>query len=124
VDLPLLSKIVFSVALSSCAQLLLKAGMSRPSVQHGIADGMGWAGAQAIAGSPMVWLGLGLYFAGALVWLLVLARVPVSQAYPFVGLGFVFVMLLGWALQGDVISPARLLGTLLISVGVVLVARS
>jgi len=58
------------------------------------------------------------------VWLLVLARVPVSQAYPFVGLGFVLVMLLGWALQGDVISPARLLGTLLISVGVVLVARS
>ena len=42
----------------------------------------------------------------------------------FVGLGFVLVMLLGWALQGDVISPARLFGTLLISVGVVLVARS
>jgi multidrug transporter EmrE-like cation transporter len=50
--------------------------------------------------------------------------VQVSLAYPFVGLGFVLTMLLGWAIHGDSLSVARVAGTLIISLGVVILARS
>ena len=39
--------------------------------------------------------GLALYGLGAMVWLYVLARLPLSAAYPFVGLGFILTMVLG-----------------------------
>ena len=59
----------------------------------------------------------------AAIWLLVLARVEVSFAYPFVGIGFIVTMVLGWWLMGDSIGLQRLAGTLLITAGVVLIAR-
>ncbi|MBA4267212.1 MAG: hypothetical protein C0453_19215, partial [Comamonadaceae bacterium] len=73
---------------------------------------------------PWVMGGLVLYFGAALVWLVVLSRVEVSLAYPFVGLGFIVTMLLGWSLLGETLSLPRLLGTLLIAGGVVVLARS
>ncbi|UUX96842.1 multidrug efflux SMR transporter [Aquabacterium sp. J223] len=78
----------------------------------------------AALGQPYVVGGLVLYFASALVWLAVLTRVPLSAAYPFVGLGFVLTLLFGWLVLGESPSVARLAGTLLIVAGVVLVGRS
>jgi hypothetical protein len=40
------------------------------------------------ASNIQVIAGLGLYTLGAILWLLVLARVDVSLAYPFVGLAY------------------------------------
>ena len=47
----------------------------------------------------------------------------VSFAYPFVGIGFILTMLMGWLALGDLMSPSRVVGTLLIAAGVVLIAR-
>jgi multidrug transporter EmrE-like cation transporter len=65
-----------------------------------------------------------IYFLSAGVWLFVLARVDVSLAYPFVGLGFILTMLLGWLIRGEILSVNRVAGTALIVMGVVLLARS
>lgn len=118
-----LALIVSSVLLSSLAQIVLKAGMSHPRVAESLAQG-GWSSALDIATNPWVLSGLAIYFSSAVVWLLVLARVEVSLAYPFVGLGFVVTMLLGWWIHGDTLNLARVGGTLLIVGGVVLLARS
>lgn len=115
--------ILLSVGLSAAAQIVLKSGMARPAVQTALGAGALDA-VSAIASSPWVIGGLGLYFASAAVWLLVLARVPVSVAYPFVGLGFVLTMLFGWLALGELLSAARIAGTALVAVGVVLIARS
>jgi drug/metabolite transporter (DMT)-like permease len=115
--------IVASVLMSSLAQVVLKAGMSSPAVTQGLAEGTRWSAATSVAGHPMVLLGLAIYFASAMVWLLVLARVDVSLAYPFVGLGFVVTMLLAWFFQGESPTPARIAGTLLIAAGVAVLAR-
>ena len=117
----LLALILLSVSLSALAQLALKAGTSvvaasRPAT---VTDELG-----AIAQSPMVYLGLALYGLGAGVWLFVLARAPLSLAYPFVGLGFILTMLAGVFAFQEELSPARLAGTLLIAVGCTLVVRS
>ena len=122
-DRSMLLLICVSVLLSSIAQIVLKGGMSSPGVTGASSAGLGWPMVQAIATSPLVLLGLFVYFASAAVWLLVLAKVDVSLAYPFVGLGFVVTMLLAWAIQGEVPTVGRIVGTLLICGGVVVLAR-
>jgi len=113
-----------SVLLSAGAQLLLRAGMSSPSVVEGLGQGDWKRSVFAVALNPLVLGGLFVYFLSAAVWLLVLSRVQVSLAYPFVGLGFIVTMLLGWWLQGDTLNIQKIAGTLVIAMGVVILARA
>lgn len=113
--------ILASVSLSAVAQLALKLGTRAASRGAGGAIGGEVGG---LLQSPMIYVGLGLYGLGAVLWLFVLGRAPLSLAYPFVGLGFVLTMLAGVFLLGEQVSAARVLGTLLIASGCVLVARS
>ena len=117
------SLILFSVTCSSIAQLLLKTGMSRRPVVLAFAGGEAVPVVLSIADNLWILSGLALYFLGAVVWLFVLAKVEVSYAYPFVGLGFVLTLLLGKLVMGDNITLARALGTVLITAGVVMIAR-
>jgi multidrug transporter EmrE-like cation transporter len=120
----LLILIVFSVACSSVAQLLLKSGMARSVALSPAGVQAGWQSTLASAlTSPLVLAGLALYAFGALVWLLVLARAELSFAYPFVGLGFVMTLALGKFALGEDVSLARVAGTLLVVAGVILIAR-
>ena len=118
-----LSLILASVTMSAVAQIALKYGMSSPIVQANLNAGLERI-APLIAANPFVWAGLTLYGVGALLWLGVLAQIDVSQAYPYVGLGFLLTMVFGVALLGESISAMRLVGTLLVVAGVVLVSRT
>lgn len=119
----LLCLILFSVSCSAFAQILLKTGMSTPAVLEAIAARDNLLTAASIIGNGWVVGGLALYFFGAVVWLFVLARVEVSFAYPFVGLGFIVTLLLGRLLMGDVITLTRVIGTVLVAAGVLLIAK-
>ncbi|MDP2248105.1 MAG: hypothetical protein Q8J65_08230, partial [Nitrosomonadales bacterium] len=77
--------VVLSVLLSSFAQIVLKAGMSNAGVLMALQNGSNLVALRAISTNLYVIGGLGLYFASAAVWLLVLARIDVSLAYPMVG---------------------------------------
>lgn len=120
-SLRLLLLILASVSLSALAQLSLKIGTRMPqsAPSQGIGGELG-----ALAASPMIILGLGLYGLGALLWLFVLGRAPLSLAYPFVGLGFILTMLAGAFVLHEPLTYSRITGTLLIVAGCVLVARS
>ena len=115
--------ILASVAISALAQIALKYGMSSLTVQRSIKTGLPVEIVTNIASSPMVLLGMGLYFASMVIWLFVLSKVEVSYAYPFVALGFVFTALLGRLLFHDEFSVYKVIGTLLIVGGVVVMAR-
>ena len=117
----LLLLILASVSLSALAQLALKIGTT--AAAGGRSTGIGGE-IGGLAQSPMILLGLALYGIGALLWLFVLGRAPLSLAYPFVGIGFILTMLAGAFWLNESISVARVAGTLLIAVGCVLVARS
>lgn len=112
--------ILTSVALSALAQLCLKLGVG----EGGARDVAPGAALIAMLTSPLVLGGLALYGLGAVVWLFVLQRTPLSVAYPFVGLGFVATTALGVLVLGEAVGPLRIAGTLLIFLGCVLVARS
>ena len=114
--------ILVSVAISAVAQIVLKYGMSSQEVQRSMAGG-GLDAALGIASNVYVWFGFGLYGLGAILWLGVLAKVDVGQAYPFVGLGFLLTMFFGVIILGEQFNLIRLLGTLLVLLGVILVAK-
>lgn len=116
--------ILANVAVTSLAQIILKHGMSSPEMARVLSSGIRLSGVASVLLHPWVMLGLVLYFAAALVWLLVLSKVDVSLAYPFVGLGFVVTMVLAWAFLGEAVTAARVAGTFLITVGVALLAMN
>lgn len=111
--------ILASVALSALAQLALKTGTAAAARSRGVGGEL-----VALAQSPFVFAGLALYALGAVLWLFVLARAPLSLAYPFVGLGFILTMLAGALVLGEQLTAGRIAGTLLIAWGCALVARS
>ena len=111
-----------SVSLSSIAQIVLKTGLSQPHVTVALDGGSYVNAAMAVFFNMWVVVGLAVYFLAAVVWLFALARIEVSMAYPFVGVGFILTMILGKFLMGDAVTAMRLLGTILISVGVVFVS--
>src|SRR5262245_52697347 len=113
-----LAFILVSVALSAGAQVALKFGVLSSTGQPG-----GSLGPLTVLLSPGVFIGLALYGVGTLVWLMALREVQLSQAYPFVGLGFVLTTLAGWWLFGDALSPQRLLGIAMVVGGIVIVAQ-
>lgn len=106
---------LFCVLLSSAAQIAMKRGMGAPAAD------VGSTYLQALT-SPMVWLGLVLYGASAVLWLWVLSRLDVSLAYPLVSLGFVITLALGVLWLGEPFSWVRVAGCTLIVVGVSLLA--
>ncbi|OQW43244.1 MAG: small multi-drug resistant family protein [Proteobacteria bacterium SG_bin5] len=118
-----LSLILLSVALSASGQLLLKLGASAPAVRGAIAGGAPIERALALLGTPALVGGLAVYALSAAAWIVVLSKLDLSLAYPFVGLGFVVTFLIGVLLLGEPASAGRLAGTLLIAGGAVLVAR-
>lgn len=115
--------ILMSVLLSAIAQITLKIGMSSPLVQQSILSASSLAIFQSIITNIYIISGLTLYFASAAVWLFVLAKVDVSFAYPFVGLGFIVTMLLAYFINGEILSATKVIGTLCIAIGIAIVAQ-
>ncbi len=116
--------IIVSVGLSALAQICLKLGMSGVAVVNALNEGGIWQIAISIIQSGWILTGFLLYIVGAVIWLFVLARVEVSYAYPFVGIGFIFTMVLGKIFLGDQITAIRITGTLFVILGLAMVARS
>jgi drug/metabolite transporter (DMT)-like permease len=116
--------ILISMACSVSGQLALKIGMTQ----------IGQIGAEALAqpaelalrvvtNIPVV-IGLGFYVLGALAWLTVLSRVPLSFAYPALALSYAFTPFLAWLILGENVPSLRWVGIATICLGVLVVSRS
>jgi drug/metabolite transporter (DMT)-like permease len=64
-----------------------------------------------------------LYGVATIAWLGVLARVPLSVAFPFYGLGFVLVPMLSVLFLGEKLRYSTLLGGLIILIGIAVSSR-
>lgn len=115
---------IMSVLMATIGQFLLKSGMDR----------VGYVGADRLKRplelamlairTPQIVLGLGIFCISAMVWLIVLSRVPLSTAYPFAGITYVTTALIGKFVLGEQIPVARWAGILLIVGGILLVSRT
>ena len=70
----------------------------------------------------LVVLGLSSYCLSSVIWLIILTRLPLSIAYPFGAISYVFVVI-GSALSGEYINPIRYLGVILIVFGILVIGN-
>ena len=73
---------------------------------------------------PMLVGAVTLYGALAVVWILIVRELPLSAAYPFVALLFVFPPLFAWLLLGEKLNPAYMIGIAFICAGVIITQRA
>jgi drug/metabolite transporter (DMT)-like permease len=78
----------------------------------------------SMATNLWVVFGLLIYVAGTVFWLSALSRVDLSYAYPFASLSYVVMLAASWLLFHENITVMRLLGTLVVALGVFLISRS
>ena len=115
--------ILVSVLLGAVGQILLKKGMTNmgaitltlnqlPATLWGMATNL------------YVVFGLLLYVTGTVFWLSALSRVDLSYAYPFASLSYIVMLIASWQLFNEDIAPIRLLGTIVVGLGVFLISQS
>jgi len=115
--------ILLSVILAAVAQLTLKTGVDRVTVdgRSGIELSQPVASAIRVARQPLIWLGLTLFAVSAVFWLVVLSRVSLSFAYPFAALTYVLVLLADRIFLHVRVPGLRWAGAALIISGIVMV---
>ncbi len=111
------------VLLNAFAQLGLKAA-TRVTGPLVAGDAGVWQRGLQLLSVPPLWYALFAYGLSVVVWVVGLSRVPVTQAYPLLSLGYVINIGLAWWLLGEVPNLQRVAGILVIIAGVVVVARS
>jgi len=117
-----LSLILISVSLSVVAQILLKHGMSDGAVKTALSSDAITAGITVFTNVSVI-AGLAAYVSSAGIWLLVLSKVDVSKAYPFVGVGFIGTMLFAYWFLNEPLTVTKVVGTLLVLAGVLLISQ-
>ena len=117
------SILICGVLLNAMAQLALKAA-TRVSGPLIAGDAGVYQRALSVLAVPSFWYAMLAYGLSVIVWTVGLSRVPVSQAYPLLSLGYVINLGLAWWLLGEVPNVQRVAGIGVIVLGVVLVARS
>lgn len=113
-----------AVVIGAGGQFLLKAGMDRAGRVESVAQALSPQYLMNAFSHWQVPVAIVLYALGAILWMAVLSRERVSFAYPFLGLTYLLVMAGGALLFREPIRPGGVIGTVLIAVGVVLVARA
>ncbi|RLG11442.1 transporter [Candidatus Pacearchaeota archaeon] len=67
-----------------------------------------------------VFIGLVAYVIGTMLWLVVLSKADLSYAYPILATSYIFIAILSWRFFGEFLSLYRMLGIMLIMIGVIL----
>jgi multidrug transporter EmrE-like cation transporter len=98
--------------------------MSSAEVQLALASGFGMRSLLQIALNIPVVAGISLYGFGAIMWLLILSRMDLSKAYPFMALGLCATALLGHVALAEPMPAARIVGILVIVVGMLILSWS
>ncbi|MHB1414179.1 MAG: EamA family transporter [Chloroflexota bacterium] len=116
--------IIFSIVCGVGGQIALKMGMTQVGPIGEFALAQPLPTALKVFTNLLVIGGLGLYVLGALSWLTVLSRVPLSFAYPFIATSYAFTPVLAWLILGENVPSLRWLGIVVICLGVIMVSRS
>ena len=113
--------ILFTVLTNAAAQLMLKHGMMNMA-SAAFANANVVLKVVGIVFSPFVFLGLCTFVVSMASHLIVLSKVELSYAYPFLSLAYVVVAVATWFLFGEDMNPFRVGGIALICLGTVLIA--
>lgn len=74
--------------------------------------------------NPWILTGFASAFLASLAWMAAMTRFELGYAYPFMSLAFVIVMIFGVMFLGEPLNIAKVMGTLLVMAGLVVIARA
>lgn len=116
--------LVVSVVFAIAGQLTLKSAMTE----------IGRIGAREVSAAgqtisravrePRLWIGLTLFGISAVFWLIVLSRVPLSVAYPFVGISYILIVAFSRFFLDEHVPAVRWLGVVIVALGIAIVGMS
>lgn len=113
--------ILVSVLLNCAAQLCIRKGML-------LVGEVGMSGLVQNLGSMLMnlwlWAAMFCYAVSILMWMVVLSKVEVSFAYPFLSIGYVVAAVVGYYFFGESLTLTRIMGIIVICIGVYLISRS
>ena len=74
--------------------------------------------------NPWIFVSISCTLLSGISWMLAMSRFEVSYAYPWVALNFILMLMFGVFLFGESFTAIKVLGTLLVIAGIVLIARN
>ena len=113
--------LVINVLLTVIGQILMKQGMTEVGEIDGSLRDIAPRLIQAFM-NPFVISGISIYGFTTMLWLIILSRVKLSIAYPMLSLGYLFSIFFAWLLFKEAVPKARILGAIIICLGVYFVA--
>ena len=118
-----ISLILSGVLLNTLAQLFLKKGMIKIGYFE-ISFVNILPIATLVISNYFIWLGFLCYSISIVIYLIVLSRVDVSYAYPFLSLGFALTAIYGKVFFGENLTMLRIVGITIIILGVIILSRN
>lgn len=115
--------ILFTVLTNAAAQIMLKAGMTRVGA-FAFESGEVASAAVRTMFNPLVMLGMCTFVVSMASHLIVLSRVDLSFAYPFLSLAYVVATAYAFFVFQEDVSAMRLAGIALICAGTFFIAQS
>lgn len=113
--------LVISVGFAVAGQVTLKSAMERVGRIGGAEVSAAGDTLMRAAKEPRLWLGLFLFGISALFWLVVLSRVPLSVAYPLVGVSYILIVLLARFVLHETVPPMRWVGVVVVATGIAII---
>lgn len=114
--------IIISVLLNCSAQILMRKGM----LINGEVNDMQrlLLSIPGMLTNIFLWGAMLCYAISIVTWMVVLSKVEVSYAYPFLSIGYVLSAVAGYLWFAESISLTRIFGIIVICIGVILISRS
>ena len=112
--------IVLTVIINTTGQFMVKTGINRV----GTVSLTDFHSVLRALSSALVLGGFVVYFISAIVWISILSKSELSWAFPILSLSYVLTALLSPVLLNESFSAQRLIGTLVICLGVFLVYKT
>jgi multidrug transporter EmrE-like cation transporter len=105
------------IAVETATQVTFKYAGATLDDRSGVAHLIGTALA-----TPVVWLGLALYFCGFLIWMTILKDLDLGRAFPMTAIIYVSTLASAVILFHEMLNATRIAGVLVIACGVALLA--
>jgi multidrug transporter EmrE-like cation transporter len=116
--------VIVSVGFAIAGQLTLKSAMNHVGRIGGAEVRATGETAVRIAREPRLWAGLFLFGISSMFWIVVLSRVPLSVAYPFVGISYIAIVLLSRLVLHENVPALRWIGVFVVATGIVIIGLS
>ena len=112
--------ILSGILCASLGQVFWKLGMNAV----GAIENFSISGIVSMFLNPLVFLGLLMYGLSTIFWLIALSQKDLSYVYPFIALTFIIVLLLSKFLLHENVGIYRIVGTLIIIAGLIIVVNT